>query len=416
MCTLTVVTSDETYLIAMNRDEKITRSVGLPPEIYEFGSARAIYPRDESGGTWLAVNEYGITLALLNWNDVDASGVLAKTRSRGQVIPALIGSRSLSDLHDVFQLSNFEGMLPFRLVGVFPFEQQIWEWRWDAKQVDSQLHLWQSRHWFSSSLSDESAESLRGAACRRAQNEWDAGSVPWLRRLHASHATGPGPFSLCVHRVNVKTLSYSEVSVTEKLIDMHHFRGSPCDMVATHTKGMDRNCNPDSIAIRVSEAHRFLTSWMSSPDQNNQPTRYDERPAYIDRSRRKSVEEDEIGDLKYNEQRGDVQPGNVSELNRGQVKRCAIEGKEHSTGEKEGGPRQRGGMMQSNSYRGITRCFKNSSGKNEQENLHESPPPCAVSSFGETQFTPERDKKKGHALACPGFGSTACLTPPRKTP
>jgi len=26
--------------------------------------------------------------------------------------------------------------------------------------------------------------------------------------------------------------------------------------------------------------------------------------------------------------------------------------------------------MQSNSYRGITRCFKNGSGKNKQENLH----------------------------------------------
>jgi Transport and Golgi organisation 2 len=339
MCTLTVVTNNETYLIAMNRDEKIKRSAGFPLDIYEVGSARVIYPCDESGGTWLAVNEYGTTLALLNWNDVAASGILAKTRSRGQVIPALIGSRSLSDLHDVIHLSNFEGMLPFRLVGVFPFEQQIWEWRWDAKQVDSQLHLWQSRHWFSSSLSDERAKSLRGAACRRAQNASDAGSVPWLRRLHASHATGPGPFSLCVHRDDVKTLSFSEVSVTGKLIDMHHFRGSPCYMVATDTKGMDRNCNPDSIDLRVSEAQRFLTSWMSTPDQNNQPTRYDERPAYIDRSRRKSVEEDEIGDLKYNEQRGDVQPGNVSELNRGQVKRCAIEGKEHSTGEKEGDPR-----------------------------------------------------------------------------
>jgi len=325
MCTLTVVTNNETYLIAMNRDEKITRSAGVPLHIYEVGSALAIYPRDESGGTWLAVNEYGITLALLNWNDVAASGVLAKTRSRGQVIPALLGSQSLSDVHEVIHLSNFEEMLPFRLVGVFPFEQQIWEWRWDAKQVASQLHLWHSRHWFSSSLSDERAESLRGAACRRAQHESDAGSVPWLRRLHASHATSPGPFSLCVHRDDVRTLSYSEVSVTAKRIGMGHFRGSPCGMVATDTKEMDRDCNPDSIAIRVGEAHQFLTSCMSTPDQNNQPTRYDERPSYIDRSRRKSVEENEIGDLKYNEQRGDVQPGNVSELNRGEVKRCAIE-------------------------------------------------------------------------------------------
>ena len=29
-----------------------------------------MYPSDGAGGTWIAANEYGITLALLNWNDV----------------------------------------------------------------------------------------------------------------------------------------------------------------------------------------------------------------------------------------------------------------------------------------------------------------------------------------------------------
>jgi hypothetical protein len=51
-----------------------------------------------------------------------------------------------------------------------------------------------------------------------------------LRRLHASHAGGPGPFSLCVHREDVKTLSYSEVMVAAGRIQMGHFRGSPCAM------------------------------------------------------------------------------------------------------------------------------------------------------------------------------------------
>ena len=231
MCTLSVVTRNDTYLMAMNRDEEIARGTGLPAEIYEIGGTRAVYPGDGDGGTWFAANEYGTSLALLNWNDIARHAIAAaKTRSRGQVISALIDSRSPSDLHAAFDVSNFKGMMPFRLVGVFPSEKEIWEWRWDSPQLECQVHEWESRHWFSSSLSDERAESLRGAACRTARHESHAGSVSWLRRLHASHADGPGPFSLCVHREDVKTLSYSEVMVTPGTVQMGHARSSPCTM------------------------------------------------------------------------------------------------------------------------------------------------------------------------------------------
>ena len=241
MCTLTVVTGDDTYVMVMNRDEKIVRSAGLPPEIHEFDGTKAFYPSDGDGGTWLATNEYGIALALLNWNDIVLQSTSARKRSRGHVIPALIDSRSLSDLHEVFGVSNFRGMMPFRLIGVFPSEQEIWEWRWDSVRLDFRVHAWEARHWFSSSLSDERAESLRGAACRVARHQSDAGSVRWLRRLHASHVGGP--FSLCVHREDVRTLSYTEVIVTSASVSMCHFRGNPCAMNSA-----------DSVEIEVERA------------------------------------------------------------------------------------------------------------------------------------------------------------------
>ncbi len=240
MCTLTVVTGNDTYLMAMNRDEKITCSAGFSPEVHEFDGTRAIYPNDGNGGTWFATNECGISLALLNWNDIAPQRINAKTRSRGRVIPALIDSRSLLDLHAVFGASNFKGMMPFRLVGVFPSEREIWEWRWDSTHLDFEIHAWKSGHWFSSSLSDERAKSGRGAACRNAEHESDVGSAPWLRRLHASHAGGQGPFSLCVHRQDVKTLSYSEVMVTPTHIQTGHFRGSPCTMAQIRSIEIER--------------------------------------------------------------------------------------------------------------------------------------------------------------------------------
>ena len=255
MCTLTIVTGNDEYIMAMNRDEKILRGAGLPPEIHEVDGTRAVYPSDGNGGTWVATNEYGVALALLNWNDIAMHSRDAKRRSRGRVTPALIDSRSLSDMHEVFSVSNFAGMMPFRLVGIFPSDQEIWEWRWDSAQLECLVHEWESRHWFSSSLSDERAESLRGAACRTARHESDAGSVRWLRRLQASHIGGPGPFSLCVHREDVRTLSYTEVMVKSGSVRMCHFLGSPCAMNPADTTEIEidrkRPARPNLIVSEV---------------------------------------------------------------------------------------------------------------------------------------------------------------------
>jgi len=96
--------------------------------------------------------------------------------------------------------------------------------------MESQFYDWKPQHWFSSSLSDEQASAQRGEVCAAAWNLEDAGSLPWLRRLHTSHANGPGPFSLCVHRENVGTLSYTEIVCTAEEVRCHYIDGSPCAM------------------------------------------------------------------------------------------------------------------------------------------------------------------------------------------
>ncbi len=230
MCTLSVITGADNYLLAMNRDEKIARGAGEQAAIHQLNGIRTIYPSEAAGGTWIAVNEYGVALGLLNWNDVVRARPHGKTRSRGQIIPALCSASGMAELHAGLSSLALEGIMPFRLVGVVPSEKAIGIWRWDSVQLTFQSHGWHAGHWFSSSLSDREAERMRGMACRDAQHELDAGSAPWLRRLHASHSGGPGPFSLCVHREDVKTLSYSEVVVTQEIVQMGHFRGSPCTM------------------------------------------------------------------------------------------------------------------------------------------------------------------------------------------
>jgi hypothetical protein len=247
MCTLSVITVADGYLLAMNRDERIARGAGEMPQPHQTCGIEAIYPNDGAGGTWIAANELGIGLALLNWNRTRCTVDAGKARSRGQLIPALIGSRSLSGLSAAFGGLDLEGILPFRLVGVFPSEKEIGEWRWNSAQLAFQVHAWESRHWFSSSLSDQRAETLRGAVCRDAQQESDAGSVEWLRRLHASHENGPGPFSLCVHREDIRTLSYTEVTCALATVTLEHFLANPCRMNASHLLKAERVASLDSL-------------------------------------------------------------------------------------------------------------------------------------------------------------------------
>lgn len=229
MCTLSFIARDAGYLLGMNRDERIARGAGAPPKTRKLSGTLAIYPSDGAEGTWIGVNDRAITLALLNWNDVIPRAVdKRKTRSRGLLIPALIGSQSPAQVLAVLHAFSLDGMLPFRLIGIFPSEKEICEWRWDSAEMKRLHHDWRDGHWFSSSLSDKQAEMLREAVCQDARDQPDAGHAPWLRRLHASHADISGSFSLCVHRPDVKTLSYTEIECTPATVRMDHFLGSPC--------------------------------------------------------------------------------------------------------------------------------------------------------------------------------------------
>jgi uncharacterized protein with NRDE domain len=96
MCTLTFVPAEDGYLVGMNRDELLTRPVALPPKVFERSGIEMVYPREPSGGAWIACNGQGNLLALLNWKGCESHNLGEKRRTRGLVIPQLIGLPDLS--------------------------------------------------------------------------------------------------------------------------------------------------------------------------------------------------------------------------------------------------------------------------------------------------------------------------------
>lgn len=67
MCTLSWKPLDDGYMLFFNRDEQRSRPVALPPRTFEANGVRYLAPTDTArGGTWLLVNEHGLSLGLLN--------------------------------------------------------------------------------------------------------------------------------------------------------------------------------------------------------------------------------------------------------------------------------------------------------------------------------------------------------------
>ena len=213
-------------MVGMNRDELFTRGPATPPEVRQHESTTSIYPADAEGGTWIAVNDAGVTYALLNWNSPPRT---VKVRSRGEAVIQMLPSSLPKESEKRMTRDLVIGMRSFRLIGVFPEIEMVREWRWDGLSALETFHFdWQPHHWFSSGLSDEEAAKQRSRITESAKYQPNAGSLDWLRSLHSSHLPERGAFSVCVHRNDAATLSYTEVSVGPSEVTMRYRDGSPC--------------------------------------------------------------------------------------------------------------------------------------------------------------------------------------------
>jgi len=225
MCTISFLPKLQGFYLAMNRDEKRTRSIAFPPSIVGLATCRAVLPREPEGGTWIAVNDAGVCLALINWHRI-ASAQAYDTVSRGQVVGALAGKYSADEIATGIMKLPLRKLRPFRLIAIVPSERLVTEWRWNLEWLTMRNHEWQRQHWFSSGLDEERAELERQRVCDVAHNG-QLGSLRWLRQLHRSHAPARGPFSICMHRSDATTVSYTEVVVSGRRATMR-YKSGPC--------------------------------------------------------------------------------------------------------------------------------------------------------------------------------------------
>jgi len=224
MCTLSWLPQDDGYLLCFNRDERLSRSPGLPPAGRVAEGVRYLAPRDgEFGGTWLAVNEFGLTLCLLNLYGVADYMPPARPQSRGLVVldlaayptgfaaMAALGGRSLADVQ------------PFSLVGVEP-EGPALIAEWNGRRLRGRTHEPAGLVLTSSSASEPEVAMSRRALFAEAGPM----SPALLRTLHRSHLPERGRRSVCMHREEAETQSFTEVAVSGGTVSLIHIPDAPC--------------------------------------------------------------------------------------------------------------------------------------------------------------------------------------------
>ena len=219
----------------MNRDEKRDRLAALPPEVIELECHRAIFPWEPTGGTWISANDAGVCLALINWHRIERKPK-NDTLSRGLVIKELGGKSTAEEIATALKKLPVRKLRPFRLIAIVPRTRRVIEWRWNLQRLAIRNYEWQRQHWFSSGFDERRAEVERQRVCNAAMVQQSATSLMSLRQLHRSHSPKQGPFSICMHRSDAATVSYTEVTVSNQRATMRYKSGPSCSNGAKVTR------------------------------------------------------------------------------------------------------------------------------------------------------------------------------------
>ena len=224
MCTASWLRSDAGYELFFNRDERRTRARGLPPRPARLRGVRFLAPIDLAcGGSWLAVNELGVTLCLLNrYPDFHAPD--AKVTSRGLLVLGMADAAGAADVSARLGESNLRAYRPFRLLVVEP-GREVAAFAW-AGDVLEESRLADDDFETSSSRDDDAARRSRLELWRRLRRE--DGGAGWRERFHRSHWPAASALSVCMHREDAESESFCHVRVGVERIETRYVAGPPC--------------------------------------------------------------------------------------------------------------------------------------------------------------------------------------------
>jgi len=237
MCTATWLITPNGYQLFFNRDELNTRLPAKPPSIRNHSGVKVIAPIDgDAQGSWICSNAYGLTLCLLN-NYADAAMQTISTPvSRGQL---LMDASHLVSQHQVMQQLKGTDLGVFRAFDllVLAIGETPLLISWNGTNLTTETN---PRMPLSSSSYD-TANIVFGRKQQFRQMKQETAIDPdQLEWFHRSHLPTQGPGSVCMHRTDAQSVSYSHITADSETTYFFYKDGSPCGSGTETSVKLDR--------------------------------------------------------------------------------------------------------------------------------------------------------------------------------
>jgi hypothetical protein len=212
MCTVTIVPLAGGYRLMCNRDEQRSRQAALPPRRVALPGHEAIMPIDpQGGGSWIAVTDDGLAVAMLNRMPSQARVVDEQLRTRGEIVTSLASSRNLDEVFDRLQRVDPAAYRAFQAVAVDG--HAVVTATSNGARIDAETRpLKQPVIFTSSSLGDSTAARMRVPLFEAMVVHADD-RLAGQRAFHAHRWPRCGTFSVVMCRADARTVSRSTIDV-----------------------------------------------------------------------------------------------------------------------------------------------------------------------------------------------------------
>lgn len=242
MCSLSWFFEPQGYHLFFNRDEQRKRAHALPAQRVHVNQVSCIMPIDPQGaGTWITTNSFGLSLCLLNLYQSISAPTQAK--SRGLILKSLAAARSCDEVWHALDKLNLNDYAGFSL---FVFEpQRVTGLAWDGIVLEPIPNI--SSPYISSSVYFEQAKLARQNAYERlislpnqVLTHSDSNqAVAQHFNYHRSHLPNKGALSVCMHREDACSVSFTHIQVSQDQSVMNYYPGSPCQGNLPHTHRLE---------------------------------------------------------------------------------------------------------------------------------------------------------------------------------
>ena len=220
MCTLSIIPNNHQTIITMNRDEQRDR-----PEVGHLSTDDGRYfPIDgRSQGTWVGINHYGLTCALLNrYQDKHLEH---GAQSRGGLIPQLLNSKNIDSAEKVLNNIAFDSFNPFDLIVTKDSELIHVQWNGKAHNI-TKKNL--SAPFFITSSSERVDDVIKHRedifekfTVPNTENEISADLI--LNDLHLKQGEENNRSSILMQRERTHTKSITQIITTDNTADIFYW-------------------------------------------------------------------------------------------------------------------------------------------------------------------------------------------------